>query len=115
MAELADMLNEILSDPETGNKLRSFFDQRKMPPTEKPPKKPAPALPDGLDPAMLMKLSCIMKELNSDKGDPRTRLLYDLKPYISKERCRRVEEAAQMLKMLHIADVMLKDTGKDGD
>ena len=158
MAELADMLNELLSDPETGNKLRALLDDKKTseikPPSESENKSDSDVLssllsntksgsgdlstiiqalskngsgdkdnklsgildslksgqngallPDGIDPSMMLKLTRAMAAMNSNQSDSRTRLLYDLKPYISKERARRVDEAAQMLRMLNVIDI----------
>lgn len=160
MAELADMLNDLLSDPKTGEKLRALLDNN----TENSDREPEPQaadsspensgsdmlagllgslsgkeksqssksessdgkalsggdaagllsalaggggglLPEGIDPAMMMKLTRAMAAMNSKQTDSRTRLLYDLKPYISGGRARRVDEAAQMLKMISVLDI----------
>ena len=160
MAELADMLNDLLSDPKTGEKLRALLDNN----TENSAREPEPQaadsspensgsdmlagllgslsgkeksqssksessdgkalgggdaagllsalaggggglLPEGIDPAMMMKLTRAMAAMNSKQTDSRTRLLYDLKPYISGGRARRVDEAAQMLKMISVLDI----------
>lgn len=165
MAELADMLNDLLSDPKTGEKLRALLDSNSSDPQKggsAPERESAPTdsesegggsdmlagllgslsgkeksqssksessdgkalsggdaagllsalaggggglLPEGIDPAMMMKLTRAMAAMNSKQTDSRTRLLYDLKPYISGGRARRVDEAAQMLKMISVLDI----------
>lgn len=161
MADLADMLSELLSDPQTGEKLRALLDDRKTADSAAEKRDPdaggtktdakisdgarreptdkidssdisgllqslagsssgagiadilksvagdntGKILPDGIDAAMMMKLTRAMAAMNSSQSDNRTRLLYDLKPYISKERARRVDEAAQMLRMLNVIDI----------
>lgn len=96
MSELADMLKGLLDDPDTADKLKSLVGGS------------APALPDGLDPAMIMKVSKLMSGMK-DSDDERTRLLCDLKPYISPARARRVDEAVNMLRLLRMVDLF-----KDG-
>ena len=71
-------------------------------------------LPAGVDPDMLFKVTRAVAAMNSDVGDERTRLLYDLKPYISSARAKRVDEAAQMLRMLKVLDIFRDGAGNDG-
>lgn len=97
MSDLADMLKGLLEDPDTADKLKSLIGGDTT-----------PALPDGLDPAMIMKVSKLMSGMR-DSDDERTRLLCDLKPYISPARARRVDEAVNMLRLLRMVDLF-----KDG-
>ena len=139
MAELADMINDLLSDPKTGEKLRALLDDKKEPESKseqdghEPSKKENAGelatlisslasggkaeklLPEGIDPAMMIKLTRVMKAMNSKKNDERTRLLYDLKPYISRERGKRVDEAAEMLKLIGVLDVFRDEHERDED
>ena len=133
MAELADMLSDLLADPKTGEKLRAFFEERDRKATP-PPEPPPPPPPEGgdaalsalsalmggggelsmPDPQMIMKLTRAMNAMSSTKNDSRTRLHYDLKPYISKERGRRIDEAADILRLLGVLDI-LREERKEGD
>lgn len=71
-------------------------------------------LPAGIDPDTLFKVTRAVAAMNSDVGDERTRLLYDLKPYISSARAKRVDEAAQMLRMLKVLDIFRDGFENDG-
>ena len=98
MADIADMLKGLLDDPQTVDKLKGMVGGAQT---------NAPALPDtDIDPKMLMRLSKIMK---NDGADDRTKLLLDLKPYISPRRQKRVDEAINMLRVLRIAELVKND------
>lgn len=100
MAELADMLKSILDDPSTVEKLKGALGGSL--PT--PSRESAP--PPDIDPAMLMRISGIMKKMNSSQADARSRLLLDLKPYVSPARAKRVDEAVGILKLLWVAELV---------
>lgn len=108
MADLAEMLNGLLSDPNTTEKLRALLDNKPAPPEKKTEDKPA-LLPDGIDPAMMLKITRAMQHMNSKKSDNRTRLLSDLKPYVSSARSRRVDEAIEIMKILRVLDLFKDD------
>ncbi len=95
MSELGDMLKGILDDPATADKLRSLVGGNDT-----------PAVPDGIDPQMMLKLSKVMSGMKNGGEDERTRLLCDLKPYISPARARRVDEAVNILKILRVVDIL---------
>lgn len=110
------MLGQVLSDPKTMDKLRSFFDGRKMPdPPQDAPPPPSEPPPDvagalqNIDPKTVTRVLSVVQAMNSKGGDGRARLLYDLKPYISKERGRRVDEAAQILRLISALDLFRED------
>lgn len=95
MADIADMLKSMLDDPSTVDKLKGMLGGAQT---------SAPSMSDGgIDPKMLMRLTKIMK---NDGTDNRTKLLLDLKPYISPHRQKRVDEAINILKVLKIAELV---------
>lgn len=98
MAELEKLVSDILGDPETGEKLKSMLSGSKE-----------LSLPDSLDADMMLKMTKAMSAMNGMKDDSRTKLLYDLKPYISGKRCKRVDEAVQILKLIKVIDIMGKE------
>ena len=59
---------------------------------------------DGLDPALLMKLSKAMAGLRS-KPDDRCALLTALKPYLREGRRERVDEAIRLLQLWRLAEL----------
>lgn len=101
MAELADMLKNILDDPSTVDKLKGMLGGGVS---------AAPAPAADIDPDTLMKITRAMKAMNSGDSDGRTRLLRDLKPYISGRRARRLDDAINILKMLTVIEVMKNES-----
>ncbi len=101
MADIADLLKNILDDPDTSEKLRSLMGQGSS-------SLSAPKQIADIDPAMLAKVTKALSRVSGARDDSRTRLLYDLKPYVSDARRARVDKAIEMLKMLWIIEI-LKD------
>lgn len=100
MADIAQMLKGILDDPDTAGKIRSLIGDS----TEKPRE----AI-DGIDPAMMLRLTRAVKNISGKKNDDRTRLLCDLKPYMSAHRARRVDEAIEILRLIWVLDIFKDD------
>lgn len=96
MADMADLLKNILDDPNISEKLGELLGQN--------PAVSAPA-PSTVDPVMLAKITKALKNMNSVENDNRTRLLRDLKPYISPARQGRCDKAIEILKMLWLVDI----------
>jgi hypothetical protein len=99
MAELADMLKGLLDDPSTVEKLKGALGGNLTAPSRE-------SAPPDIDPAMLMRITGIMKKMNGSQADARSRLLLDLKPYISPARAKRVDEAVGILKLLWVAELV---------
>lgn len=96
MADIADLLKNILDDPATSEKLGALLNGSSA--------VSAPA-PPSVDPVMLAKITKALKNMNSTESDNRTRLLKDLKPYISPARRERCDKAIEMLRMLWLVDI----------
>lgn len=86
--DLMSGLSEILS-------LISTDDAEDTPPS--PPSQESP-----LDIDMIMKLGSVFSELNQE--DERSRLLNDLKPFLSDNKKGKVDRAVQLLKLARIAE-----------
>ena len=99
MSDIADLLKNLLDDPNISEKLGSLIGGDTA--------VSAPAA-STIDPAMLAKITKAMSKLSGGQNDSRTRLLLDLKPYISPARSERVDKAVEMLKMLVLIEA-LKD------
>jgi hypothetical protein len=65
-----------------------------------PPSLPSQESPLDLD--MIMKLGSVFSELNQE--DERSRLLNDLKPFLSNDKKGKVDRAVQLLKLARIAE-----------
>ncbi len=64
-----------------------------------------------IDMNTIVKMKSIMEKLNSSH-DPRSNLLYSLKPYLREERKEKVDQYANLLNVAKIAD-LLKDNNKE--
>ena len=105
MAELEKLLENLLENPDTVGKLKSMITGE----VSKESKGETAYALDSIDPDMLVKLTRAMSAMSSAKEDSRSRLLCDLKPYISEGRCKRVDEAVQILKLIKVIDIMGKE------
>lgn len=133
MADISEMLGDLLSDPKTVDKLRALFDEGKMPQPAAallsndapPPSDPPPVqgndagallqMAQGIDPQTAMRLLSAVKAMRSDKEDDRTRLLKGLKPYLSAKRAGRVDEATQMLRLIGALGLFTGDGKGDAE
>ena len=61
---------------------------------------PAPGFETMFTPELLARLSQIMQRMHG--RDPRTDLIFALKPHLSRRRQHRAEQAVQMMKMLEL-------------
>lgn len=64
-----------------------------------------------IDMNTILKMKSIMEKLNTS-NDPRSNLLYSLKPYLREERKNKVDQYANLLNVAKIANI-LKDTNKE--
>ena len=64
-----------------------------------------------LDMNTILKMKSVMEKLN-DSNDPRTNLLYSLKPYLREERKEKLDQYANLLNVAKIADI-LKNENKE--
>lgn len=61
-----------------------------------------------IDMNTILKMKSIMEKLNNS-NDPRTNLLYSLKPYLRDERKNKVDQYANLLNVAKIADILKND------
>jgi hypothetical protein len=129
MADMADMLKQFLDDPKASDKIKSVLDnlgeeKDKLIDKEQPKHDDKPTVTNelsslidsGIDPAMMLKMTKVMRQMNSKEQDDRTRLLYAIKPYLSGGRKRRVDNAASMMRMIKVMDLFKDDfKGEKGD
>ena len=95
MAELENLLEGLLDNPDIKNKLSSLvFGEKKQ--------------DSGEDAELMLKMTKALGSLKKGKDDPRSRLLCDLKPYISPARRKKVDEACNILRIMSVLD-LLKD------
>ncbi len=115
MDEMQSKISEILSDPDSMEKLKrmaeGLFGNSKEPEPQKNEVSQDgfnfDGLPDGLDMSKIMSLMSLF----SNRGeDPRAGLLLALKPHLSSARQTRVDKAVKLLKLASLVP-LLKEQG----
>ncbi len=61
-----------------------------------------------IDMNTILKMKSIMEKLN-DSNDPRSNLLYSLKPYLREEKKEKLDQYANLLNVAKIADLLKND------
>lgn len=62
----------------------------------------------NIDMNTILKMKSVMEKMNS-KNDPRTNLLYSLKPYLREERKDKLDQYANLLNVAKIAELLKND------
>ncbi|MBQ8057770.1 MAG: hypothetical protein IJ275_05485 [Ruminococcus sp.] len=117
MDDLSAKISQILSDPQALQQIKGLGEQLGFPSTLNEPKKEEQKvieqspIGNGFSPdmlSMLSKLAPMMSNMNSE--DDTTRLLKALRPFLSEERKRKLDEASKLIKMLKLLP-LIKDFG----
>lgn len=97
-----EMLQSILSDPETINKISSIFGS--LGSDEKSDK--TESLGDmPISPEMIMRISSMYNKI-SNEDDPRVNLLLALLPYMNEKRKNNTQQAIKLLKMSKMSSLL---------
>lgn len=112
MAESEDIsarINQLLSDPESVEKIRSIASaltaQKSADGTQK---RPEPPKSEGTSTAdLLAKLLPLLGEFSEGEKDSKVQLLRALKPYLAGEREKRMDDAVLILKLAQVASKAL--------
>lgn len=64
----------------------------------------------NIDMDTILKIKTVMEKMNS-KNDPRSNLLFSLKPYLNSKRKSKVDQYVKLLSMTNLIDVFNNDTG----
>lgn len=131
MSEWEDKLNTLLSDPgamaQVMQMAQSLSQQMGAPEGAPPPSGgaptpsgPAPAVPQqngasgdltsllgGVDPAMIQKLLPVLSQMNRPESGETAAFLRALRPFLKPERRDKVERAAQLARLIHLAKTFL--------
>ncbi len=116
MSDISSQISELLSDPGTMEQIKALsglFGQSAQ--TTQPPPAPEPQSTNAFDLSnaadMLPAVMKFMPLINAFKGeDDTTRLLYAVKPFLSRERQEKLEQAIKILRIIRIVP-LLKDNG----
>ena len=124
MDDFSDRLEQLLSDPQALSRLGELAAGLGLgqPPPQQPSGEPSPApdlsalfgLPDGkstgstaapvIDPALLGRIAQVVSSLSAP--DRNTQLLMALQPFCGEHRRRKVEEAAQLLRIIRLLPLL---------
>ncbi len=108
MDDLSAKLSEILSDPESMNRVRemaeSILNEKPQP---EPPKNDLSTLADIGEISQIMGL---VSKLQSHNDDPRAALLSALKPHLSEAKREKVDTAIKILRLLDLLP-LIKESG----
>ena len=63
---------------------------------------------NNIDMETIIKISSAISQMN-DKNDPRTNLLYSLKPYLREQKKNKLDQYANLLNITKIADIIKND------
>lgn len=112
MSDLQEQLNKILSNPEALRQVQSLGEQLGLSKNEPPPKlQPQQNVYPQINNDMLKTISRLAPVMQSVKGeDDTTRLLNALRPFLSEEKCVKLDKAEKMIKMLKLIP-LLKNNG----
>lgn len=108
MDDISAKLSEILSDPESMNRVKEMAESilNKSPEPE-PPKTDLNGLADIGDITQIMGL---VSRLQSQNDDPRAALLSALKPHLSEAKQEKVDTAIKILRLLDLLP-LIKESG----
>lgn len=111
MAELEDMINSVLNDPEQMNMISSLAKSLMggEPETQPRENKAAPGLMDGLDPAMLGKIQRLMS--GAEKPGESEALLRAMQPYLSEKRRVKMDKALKLARLAKLAGFAMGELG----
>ena len=123
MSELEDKLNALLSDPDTMAQItRLAGSLGGSGGADSPPERPVgentsdalsglTQLLGGLDPGLLSRILPALREVNRPESSETTAFLHALRPFLRPERQEKVERAAQLAKLVHLAKVFFTEGG----
>ena len=114
MADWQEQLNTILSDPDAMAQIVSLAQSisggqgapPEPPPPPPPESKPNPSAP-AIDPELLRRLAPLMREMNRPESGETAAFLRALRPFLSEARRDKVERAAQLARLIHLAKSFL--------
>ena len=111
MAELEDMINSVLSDPEQMNRIMGMAQSLMGGDSHSPSPENSGGLMDGLDPKMLLKLRQLMGGEERPGGSEG--LLRAMQPYLSQKRRMKMDKALKLARLARLAGFAMGELGGD--
>ena len=113
MDDLSSKLTELLSDPESMNRVRQMAESILGESGEEIPAPAAPdisAIGDMLGGGELQSIISVISKMKSAGDDSRVQLISALRPHLSEERRKRADTAIKILKLLDVLP-LIKESG----
>ena len=118
MSEWEEKLNTLLSDPDAMAQVMQMAQSLSQqmgqtggaaPPPSNGAATPPPSspLPSGVDPALIQRLLPLLSQMNRAESSETTAFLLALRPFLKPERRDKVERAAQLARVIHLAKLFL--------
>lgn len=112
MAELEDMINQVLSDPEQMSRIAGLAQSLMGGMDASPPDTQNSALP--IDPKMLGKLQKLMGG-SGESNSSSEALLRAMQPYMSEKRRTKMDKALKLARMAKLAGFAMEELGGGGE
>lgn len=115
MDEMEQKLGTILNNPQMMQQIMAMAqalgqsEPKQEEPKPEPPKQLVPAIPSGMDAAMMQRIFNIARQSGIDKNQQN--LLKALNPYLSRERISKLEKAMRAAKIAGMATTVLRSSG----
>ena len=110
MDDLSDKIQQLLSSPDTMEKIQSMMSALGGTDSSPPqPSLPAPSPESSVDMTSVLKLAPLLSSMQQE--DESAALLKALRPYMHRDRSKRIDEALQILHLLKLLP-LLKGLGK---
>ncbi len=111
VAELEDMINSVLSDPEQMNKIMGMAQSLMGGESQSQPREENRGVMDGLDPKMLSKLRQLMG--GAQRPGESEALLRAMQPYLSEKRRVKMDKALKLARFAKLAGFAMEELGGD--
>ena len=109
MAELEDMINSVLNDPEQMNMISSLAKSQMGGEAAAEEKASAPQPPLGIEPKMLAKIQQLMG--GAEKPLASEALLRAMQPYLSEKRRLKMDKALKLARLAKLAGFAMDELG----
>ena len=108
--EMISNLTNILKNNSSNNSNKSKKDSDNNDNNEKNNSNPNTYNTNNIDIETILKMKSMLEELNK-KDDPRSNLLYSLKPYLRKTRQEKIDEYINLFKITKITEILKNEKG----
>lgn len=113
MDDLSEKLDKLLGSEDGMKRIEDMMAAFGVTPSADTAPPPSPAPDTGFDLSMILKLMPVIESLS--KPDDNAALLYALRPHLQHERQKKLDEAANMMKLMKMLPLIKGLAGKEDD